>query len=94
MAVYKGRASLRPRCTRGGSSIAAIPVYHSTVRGSLLRVVDGMWKFAHIRHSLISTSDMYNNGLGTLLSKPVGGFLVNKCCVDNVCKTSLYLPIG
>jgi hypothetical protein len=28
MAAHKGPASLRPRCTRGGSSVAAIPVYH------------------------------------------------------------------
>jgi hypothetical protein len=29
MATYKGPASLRPRCTRSGSSVAAIPVYQS-----------------------------------------------------------------
>jgi hypothetical protein len=29
MAAHKGRASLRPRCTRSGSSVAAIPVYKS-----------------------------------------------------------------
>jgi hypothetical protein len=28
MAVHKGPASLRPRCTRSGSSVAAIPVSH------------------------------------------------------------------
>jgi hypothetical protein len=27
MAAHKGPASLRPSCTRGGSSVAAIPVY-------------------------------------------------------------------
>jgi hypothetical protein len=31
MAVHKGPASLRPRCTRSGSSVAAIPVYQSTI---------------------------------------------------------------
>jgi hypothetical protein len=30
MAAHKGPASLRPRCTRSGSSVAAIPVYQST----------------------------------------------------------------
>jgi hypothetical protein len=30
MAAHKGPASLRPRCTQGGSSVAAIPVYQST----------------------------------------------------------------
>jgi hypothetical protein len=30
MAAHKGPASLRPRCTRSGSSIAAIPVYIPT----------------------------------------------------------------
>jgi hypothetical protein len=29
MAAHKGPASLRPRCTRGGSCVAAIPVYES-----------------------------------------------------------------
>jgi hypothetical protein len=29
MAAHKGPASLRPRCTRSGSSVAAIPVYQS-----------------------------------------------------------------
>jgi hypothetical protein len=29
MAAHKGPASIRPRCTRGGSSVAAIPVYPS-----------------------------------------------------------------
>jgi hypothetical protein len=28
MAAHKGPASSRPRCTRGGSPVAAIPVYH------------------------------------------------------------------
>jgi hypothetical protein len=28
MAGHKGPASLRPRCTRGGSSVAVIPVYN------------------------------------------------------------------
>jgi hypothetical protein len=31
MAVHKGPASLRPRCTRSGSSVAAIQVYQSTI---------------------------------------------------------------
>jgi hypothetical protein len=31
MAAHKGPASLRPRCTRSGSSVAAISVYQSTV---------------------------------------------------------------
>jgi hypothetical protein len=31
MAVHKGPASLRPRCTWGGSFVAAIPVYRSTL---------------------------------------------------------------
>jgi hypothetical protein len=30
MAAHKGPASLRPRCTRSGSSVAAIPIYQST----------------------------------------------------------------
>jgi hypothetical protein len=30
MAAHKGPASLRPRCTRTGSSVAAITVYQST----------------------------------------------------------------
>jgi hypothetical protein len=30
MTAHKGPASLRPRCTRSGSSVAAIPVYQST----------------------------------------------------------------
>jgi hypothetical protein len=29
MAAHKGPASSRPRCTRSGSSVAAIPVYQS-----------------------------------------------------------------
>jgi hypothetical protein len=29
MAAHKGPASLRPRCTRSGSSVAAIPVYQA-----------------------------------------------------------------
>jgi hypothetical protein len=29
MAAHKGPASLRPRCTRSGSSVAAIPVSQS-----------------------------------------------------------------
>jgi hypothetical protein len=29
MAAHKGPASSRPRCTLGGSSVAAIPVYQS-----------------------------------------------------------------
>jgi hypothetical protein len=29
MAVHKGPASLKPKCTRSGSSVAAIPVYQS-----------------------------------------------------------------
>jgi hypothetical protein len=37
MAAHKGPASLRPRCTRSGSSVAAIPVYQST---SLLKRLD------------------------------------------------------
>jgi hypothetical protein len=28
MAVHRGPASLRPRCTRGGSPVAAMPIYH------------------------------------------------------------------
>jgi hypothetical protein len=38
MATHKGPASLRPRCTRSGSSVAAIPVYpprYATVAGHL-----------------------------------------------------------
>jgi hypothetical protein len=31
MAAHKGPASSRPRCTQGGSSVAAIPVYHFTL---------------------------------------------------------------
>jgi hypothetical protein len=31
MAAHKGPASLRPRCTRSVSSVAAIPIYQSTV---------------------------------------------------------------
>jgi hypothetical protein len=31
MAAHKGPTSLRPRCTRGGGSVAAIQVYQSTV---------------------------------------------------------------
>jgi hypothetical protein len=42
MAAHKGPASLRPRCTRSGSSVARIPVYQST---SLLRTHrTGGWK--------------------------------------------------
>jgi hypothetical protein len=29
MAAHKGPSSLRPRCTRSGSSVAAMPVYQS-----------------------------------------------------------------
>jgi hypothetical protein len=32
MAAHKGPASVRPRCTRGGSSVAAIPVYQPSFR--------------------------------------------------------------
>jgi hypothetical protein len=35
MAAHKGPASLRPRCTRSGSSVAAIPVYPE--KGALLQ---------------------------------------------------------
>jgi hypothetical protein len=35
MAAHKGPAGLRPRCTRGGSSVAAIPVYHLSSRKCL-----------------------------------------------------------
>jgi hypothetical protein len=28
MAAHKGPDSSRPRCTRGGSPVAAIPIYH------------------------------------------------------------------
>jgi hypothetical protein len=28
MTVHRGPASLRPRCTRGGSPVAATPIYH------------------------------------------------------------------
>jgi hypothetical protein len=40
MAVHKGPANLRPRCTQSGSSAAAIPVYslpcahHETIWGA------------------------------------------------------------
>jgi hypothetical protein len=30
MVAHKGPASLRPRCTRSGTSVAAIPVYQSS----------------------------------------------------------------
>jgi hypothetical protein len=30
MAAHKGPASSRPRCTRSGSSVATIPVYHTS----------------------------------------------------------------
>jgi hypothetical protein len=37
MAAHKGPPSLRPRCTRSGSSVAAIPVYQYTNQlGTLL----------------------------------------------------------
>jgi hypothetical protein len=40
MAAHRGAASLRPRYTRGGSSVAAILVYHSTIFiGELMRSV-------------------------------------------------------
>jgi hypothetical protein len=32
MAAHKGPAILRPKCTRGGRSVAAIPVYGHTQR--------------------------------------------------------------
>jgi hypothetical protein len=31
MAAHKGPVSLKPRCTRSGSSVAAIPVFQSTL---------------------------------------------------------------
>jgi hypothetical protein len=31
MAAHKGPATLRPRCTRSGSSVAVIPVYQSNL---------------------------------------------------------------
>jgi hypothetical protein len=38
MAVHSGPASLRPRCTRGGSSVAAIPFYYPPIyRSALMR---------------------------------------------------------
>jgi hypothetical protein len=36
MAAHKGPASLRPRCTRGGSPAAATPIYQSNIRFLLL----------------------------------------------------------
>jgi hypothetical protein len=36
MAAHKGPASLRPRCTRSGSSVAAIPVYQVKVERVLV----------------------------------------------------------
>jgi hypothetical protein len=36
MAAHKGPASSMPRCTRGGSSVAAISVYQSTIPESRL----------------------------------------------------------
>jgi hypothetical protein len=36
MAAHKGPASLRPRCTQGDSSVAAIPVYQSTYNKCIL----------------------------------------------------------
>jgi hypothetical protein len=35
MAAHKGPASLRPRCTRSGSSVDAIPDYQSLLHPSL-----------------------------------------------------------
>jgi hypothetical protein len=42
MAAHKGPASLRPRCTRSGSSVAAVPIYqlHSFLISTLNRVSD------------------------------------------------------
>jgi hypothetical protein len=55
MAAHRGRASLRPRCTRSGSSVAAIPVYQSTPlvsRGVLLFAIRSStyllaWRWLH-----------------------------------------------
>jgi hypothetical protein len=37
MAAYKGPGSLRPRCTRSGSSVAAIPFYQSNNPRAIVR---------------------------------------------------------
>jgi hypothetical protein len=47
MAGHKGPASLRPRCTRCGSSVAAIPVYlcqgdTSLFQGEECELLDGI----------------------------------------------------
>jgi hypothetical protein len=44
MAVHKGLASLRPRCTRSGSSVAVIPVYQFTLETAEFQMWHGMIK--------------------------------------------------
>jgi hypothetical protein len=52
MAAHKGLARLRPRCTRSGSSVAAIPVYIT-----IKCIVYGYSK-AHISHGILTKWEM------------------------------------
>jgi hypothetical protein len=48
MAAHKGPASSRPRCTRGGSSVAVMPIYHLERHLFPKRPCGGTWKEAHL----------------------------------------------
>jgi hypothetical protein len=68
MAAHKGPANLRPRCTRSGSCVAAIPLYQSTTRSiSISGNSEGSKKLPDD---------------GRLLPKHVGGSIWNKGVVQ------------
>jgi hypothetical protein len=52
MAAHKGPASLRPRCTRSGSSVAAIPIYHPSLQGLLVPAVTVLGRACYMSRSL------------------------------------------
>jgi hypothetical protein len=47
MAAHRGPASLRPRCTRSGSSVAVIPVYCATSQKVMGSIPDGVISIFH-----------------------------------------------
>jgi hypothetical protein len=67
MAAHIGPASLRPRCTRSGSSVAAIPVYQSThLKSMILRT-----------HTAYSTGDGKQRNVAAVGTKPALGVIAS-----------------
>jgi hypothetical protein len=82
MATHKGPASLRPRCTRSGSSVAAIPVYQSCCMVTGLTVCKApyilsvkpsdftVWRHTRQKNGVNCAVLIYNSaGLWTVLSR-------------------------